>query len=42
MSEGSPPVSPSTDGRPEMGSGDDDPLVGPSGDRGPPIPAVSR
>ena len=35
MSEGSPPVSPSTDGRPEMGSGggddDDDPLVGPSG-----------
>lgn len=42
MSEGSPPVSPSTDGRPEMGSGgggDDDPLVGPSGDLGgPPIP----
>ena len=39
MSEGSPPASPSTDGRPEMGSGDDDPLVGPSGDLGgPPIP----
>ena len=38
MSEGSPPVSPSTDGRPEMGSGggddDDDPLVGPSGGTG--------
>ena len=41
MSEGSPPVSPSTDGRPEMGSGgggdDDDPLVGPSGG-GPNVP----